>query len=128
VETSLNFRLTDFAKLGDFMDGIIEAGIDDIGSVSYTLQDEEKIKDDALNLAMQHAFEKAAHLAATAKVTLDKPLIIEEGDADIQRPIPPRPMPMMRGMAMAAMAPQPPELPSGVVEVHQSVTVVYSLK
>jgi uncharacterized protein YggE len=127
VQTSLEFRLTDFAKLGDFMNGIIAAGIDEIGSVSYSLQDEDKAREDTLNLAMEQAYAKASRLAGTAKVTIDKPLIIEEGDADVQRPM--RPRPMMRMAAMnAPMAAAPPELPSGVIEIHQAVTVTYALK
>ncbi len=128
VETSLDFKLTDFAKLGDFMNGIINAGIEEIGSVSYSLQDEDKIKNDALNLAMEHARDKASRLADTAKVTLDKPLVIDEGDGDIQRPMPPRPMGRMMMAMTAAVAPAPPELPSGVIEIRQSVTVTYALK
>lgn len=127
VETTLDFKLTDFSKLGDFMNGVVAAGIDEIGSVSYSLQDEDKVKNDTLNLAMQHAFEKASSLAATAKVSLDKPLVIEEGEAEIQQPVRPRPMRMMAMSAMAAPA-APPELPSGVIEVHQSVTVTYAIK
>ena len=127
VETSLEFRLTDFARLGDFMNGVIAAGIDQIGSVSYSLQDEEKVKDDTLNLALAHAYDKASRLAATAKVTLDKPLIIEEGEGYSQPPMQPRPM-MMKAMAMSSAEAAPPQLPSGVMEMRQSITVTYSLK
>jgi uncharacterized protein len=127
VETSLEFRLTDFAKLGDFMNGVIGLNIDTIGSINYCLQDEEKVKDDTLNHAMEHAYAKASRLAATAKVTLDRPFIIEEGDVDIQRPPFPRPMFMNRLTGIAAPA-QAPELPPGLIEIHQTVTVTYSLK
>lgn len=127
VQTAIEFRMTDFAKLGNFMNGIIALGIDAVGSVNYGLQDEQKVKDDTLNLAMQHAYDKAVRLAGTAKVTLDKPLVIEEGDAQMQSPMPPRPM-MFAARAMAPVASQPPELPAGLIEVRQSVTVTYSLK
>jgi uncharacterized protein YggE len=127
VQTSIDFKLTDFAKLGDFMNGVIALGIDEVGSVSYALQDEMKVKDDTLNLAMQHAYEKATRLAETAKVTLGKPLIIEEGNGDIQQPMMPRPM-MVKTMMSRAVSSPPPELPSGVIEIRQSVTVTYAIK
>lgn len=128
VQTSLNFKLTDFSKLSDFMNGAIAIGIENIGSVSYSLQDEDKVKNDTLNLAMEHAAEKAARLAATAKVTLDKPLIIDEGDVSIERPqLLAKPMGRMR-FEGAASASASPDLPAAIIEIRQSVTVTYSLK
>jgi uncharacterized protein len=134
VQTSVEFTLTDISKLGKFMSDVVEAGIENVGSVNYSLQDEDKTKQATLTKALEHAHDKAAQLADAAHVSLEKPLLIEEGDAQMNRPIfPPRPMPMMRGMAVGiaatpAMAPVPPELPSGLIEIHQSVTVTYQIK
>jgi uncharacterized protein YggE len=128
AETSIEFKLTDMSKLADFMNGVVDAGIDDIGSVQYGLQDEDKVKEDTLVEAMQHASQKATRIAEAAKVSIDKPIIIDEGDVDISRPMPPRPMFRMAMVANAAMAPASPDLPAGLIEIHQTVTVTYQLK
>ncbi len=126
VQTSINFTLK-IPTLAGFMDKVLGLGITTVGDVSYSLKDEEKIKEDTLAKAVEKAYEKASRIANAAKVTIDKPLVIEEGGMEMPRPI--RPMIMAKApMAMASMAPPPPELPSGLVNIEQSVTVTYQLK
>lgn len=129
MQTTLEFRITDFSLLGDFMNGVTSAGIDEMGSVNYSLQNEADLKENTLVSALQNAHEKASRLAATANVALGSPLQIQEDGADITPPMPPRPM-APRAMLMSAQsaAPASPELPMGLVEVRQSVTVTYQIK
>lgn len=128
VETSIDFRLDDISKLADFLDRVINLGITEIGDVSYSLKNEERIKEDTLAKAMTKAYEKAMRLATAAKVTLDKPVAIEEGGNVVNR-FPPRPVRMMASMAMPMASSAPtPELPAGLIEVQQDVTVTYQLK
>jgi uncharacterized protein YggE len=130
VETSINFKLNAISQLGEFINKIIGLGITEMGSISYSLHDEEKIKQETLEKALANAYDKASRLAATAKVTIDKPVDISEGEIFIDRP---HPFPMMGArahpmMAMATPVQAAPEMPSGLIEIRQSVTVTYQLK
>jgi uncharacterized protein YggE len=128
VETSVDFKLTNIEKLGTFMNSVVTAGIDNIGSVNYSLKEEEKIKEDTLVLAVGVAHDKAARLAVAAKMSLGTPLDITEGSVEINRPIPRFAAPRgMMAMSSANAAPAP-ELPAGLVEIHQTVTITYQLK
>lgn len=126
VSTTIDFKINDLLKLADFMDGVINLGITEVGSVSYSLQHEEKVKQDTLDQALRNAHDKASHMASVAQVTLEKPLDIQEG-ASVT---PPRPIPMMamRTMSLAASAEAAPNLPAGQMEVRQEVTVTYQIK
>lgn len=125
VQTSIDFTLHNTSDLGGFMNKIIDLGITEIGSVSYSLRDQKKIAIDTLAKAVDNAYEKASRIAAQAKVGLDKAVVIQEGNAEV-RPI--RPMPMMRAMAVSSDIAQPPAMPAGLTEVHQAVTITYQLK
>lgn len=130
VETSINFTLNDISKLGDFMNGVIELGITDMGSVSYSVKDEEKIKEQTLAKALEKAYEKATLMASVAKVSIDRPIIISEEEAQVNYPPRPRPLRFMAAMAAGATEPMQaaPDLPSGLMEVRQAVTVTYQIK
>jgi uncharacterized protein YggE len=127
VQTTLEFRITDFSLLGDFMSGVTEAGIDQMGSVNYSLQNESNLKENTLVSALQNAHDKAARLAATANVTLGAPLQIQEEGAEIASPVMPHSM-APRAMLMSAASVPQPELPAGLVELRQSVAVSYQIK
>ena len=127
VESTINFTLGDISHLGSFMNDIIDLGITSFGNAYYALHDEEKAKEDALSKAMENAYQKASRLAATAKLTLDKPVAIEEGEIITHRPIHPAPM-YARPSGMMAMSSPQPELPAGIIDIHQDVTVTYQLK
>ncbi|HEU5046906.1 MAG TPA: SIMPL domain-containing protein [Rickettsiales bacterium] len=125
VSTTIDFKIKDLLKLADFMDSVVNLGINEVGSVSYSLQHEEKVKQDTLDQALRNAHDKATQLASVAQMTLEKPLDIQEG-ASVT---PPRPMPMMAMRAMSvASADAAPNLPAGLMEVRQEVTVTYQIK
>ena len=127
VQTSIDFTLHDTSALGDFINKVIDLGITQTGDVSYSLSDQKKIEIDTLTKAVDNAYEKASRIAAEAKVGLDKAIIIQEGSAEITRPV--HPMPMMRAaVAFSAASPPAPNMPSGLTEVHQDVTITYQLK
>lgn len=127
VETSVDFKITDLLKLGNFINDVINLGITNIGNVSYSLSNEAKIKEDTLAQALENAHTKASHLASVAKLSVDKPLDIIEGEPMINRPIHPM---YMGGVAMVAAKTMDSaaEMPTGLIEIHQSVTVTYLLK
>ena len=127
VETEVSLRLSDFAALAPLMEAMVNAGVDTIGNVTYSLHDEEKAKEEALAEAMDHAHAKAERLAQSAKVTFDRPWTIEESPPEIARPFP-RPLRMSAKMPGIMASPAPPDLPSGRIEIRQEVVVTYRLK
>lgn len=127
ANTMLNITLTDVSRLGAFMQALVDAKIDRLGSVSFTLQNDDKAKSDTLLKALANAKAKADGLSAAAGQKLGNPLRIVEGSADMMPP-PPMPYPMMAKAAMAEDARNAgAQLPSGLIEVRQNVTVTYTM-
>jgi uncharacterized protein YggE len=129
VQTSLSFVFTDLSKPARFMDQVLNAGIDTVDGINYGIQNEDSLKKEMLSSSVKNAYDKASLIAEAAKVTIDKPLTIEEGGIQwlVQPMSPPRPR--MKGMVTAAnITMASPELPSGLIEIRQNVTITYLLK
>lgn len=124
VQTSIDFTLHNTALLGEFINKVIELGINETGNATYSLSNEKQVEIDTLVKAVANAYEKASRIAAEAKVSVDKPITISESNAHVYQPV--RPMMMMA--AKAEMAGGAPEMPAGLTEVRQDVTITYQLK
>ncbi len=71
---SRSFQLTidDVDRVGEVVDGAIDAGADDVGRINFTLQEEtrEDRRDDALDEALDSADSEADHVAANRDVEI----------------------------------------------------------
>jgi len=107
---------------------VIDAGIDQVGGVEFTLSNPEEFSNKLRAKAVDNARERAELLAKAAGVKLGKPISIsEESSAPI---MPPRPM-MMKSMRMEAAgvgdASAAPSLP-GMVSMRESVSITYEIE
>ncbi len=59
VETTLRFRIRDFARIGALVDEAVESGIAELRSVDYSLEDEETPRQRAISAAMRSAENRA---------------------------------------------------------------------
>lgn len=129
---NVNFIVKDKEKVTPLINAIVKEGVDNIGSVSFSLSTlgEKKTREETLLKALQDASEKAHKLAQAAGSTIDRPLSIDEGSGDVRPPVYPRPVfnRMMKAAAMSEDAAGGAEMPSGQIEIHQIVTVTYALK
>jgi len=109
------------------LSALVDAKIDQVSGVDFRVSNPEAIADRLRIKAMENARAKASALATAAGVKLGKPFSIQASGGYT-----PPPMPMMRGamMAMADGAAEKssvaPSLP-GMVEIRETVNVVFFL-
>lgn len=119
ASNGLNVQVRDLEKLGGILDQVTRDGANNIGGLSFGLQDSGKVLDEARVAAVKDARRRAEMMAEAGGVTLGRVLEIREGSA-------PGPRPMMRmAAAEALMSPAPIE--AGEMEYSASVTVTWEL-
>lgn len=110
--------------MGSLVDAAVGAGANDIDHITFTLtKDSEKnARNEALQKAMELAKEKAQQLSATAGVTLDKVVTINEQSFIY------RPYDYYRTAATAAAPEAASKISPSKVEIDATVNVVYVIK
>lgn len=113
-------RVTDLAALSGVLDAIVDAGANEINSISFSRQEGGDVEDEARRAAVADARHKAEVLAEAAGLTLGPVLTLTEGTAAGG----PQPM-MMRSEAMMASDSVPVE--AGEVAMTSQVQIDYAL-
>jgi len=111
-------RLRDVTKVANIIDTLVNAGVNDMGGISFSVSNASKLLDDARAEAIADAKRKAEIYAKAANVTLGSAISIsEEGGA---------PAPVYRSKFAAAPASAP--IAQGEETLHIAVSVSYEIK
>lgn len=78
VRQSVTVKIRDFAKIGGIMGGIVEQGANQVGSLSFTVDDPAKLRDQAREEAIAKAKESAESLARAGGFRIGRLLSIDE--------------------------------------------------
>jgi uncharacterized protein YggE len=119
ASNQLAVRVRDIARTGEVLDAVIADGANTLNGITFGLQDDSALQDEARTEAVQDARARAQTLAAAAGVQLKRIVSISEQGGYAP------PMPMYR-MEAAASAPVP--VAAGEVGVTAGVTVVYEVE
>jgi len=127
VTQSLTVKIRDLAKIGDVISKTTGKGANQIGNINFTIDDEFALKNQARELAIQKAKEKAVLIANQSGMKLGKVKSVME-NSDYNPPI-------MYSYANAKMesstgadAIAAPSIQSGQNEIKVEVTLVYEVK
>jgi uncharacterized protein YggE len=82
VSKTLVVKLKDLGKFEDFFSEVVKIGVSDIGDVEFETSQLRKYKDQARQMAIRAAREKAQLIAGEIKQTIGKAVLIEENDVD----------------------------------------------
>ena len=124
AERSIEVELRDLDKLGDLIEGAVEAGINQINPPALDSSKRQEIYRQALTLAAQNARANAETLAAALGARLGKVASVSAFDAGGGPP----PAPMFRMQADMAMAEAAPETYSaGDIRFDARVNAVFFL-
>jgi uncharacterized protein YggE len=119
VTNEVRVRVRRLSSLGRVLDELVNDGANRVHGISFSIDDDANLLDEARKKAVQDARRKAELLADAASVRLGRPLVISDQPS-------PRPVPMNRfRMAEAAQA-----VPIAPGEVTQTATiqVTYALE
>lgn len=126
VRHSLEIKIRDLDKVDDLLDGVVTAGATEVGSVSFTVDNEEKVQADARKKAIEDAKAKAEVLARDLGVRLGKIVGFSESGGPF--PIYIRALEVGKGGGFGGdMAPAPSVQP-GEQEVVSTVIVIYEFR
>lgn len=129
VSQSVQVKVRDLEKIGEVISESAEKGANQVGDVSFSIDDEYELKNEARELAITKAKEKAKLMAAQAGMELGRVKgVFENSDNPY-----PTPMPMyanaMKEMAMdGAMEEAVSTIQTGQNEIRVEVTLIYEVK
>ena len=122
ARNTIEVRVDDLARLGDVLDAVVASGATMIHGLRFDVKQREEIEQAALQAAVTNAMAKAAAVAAGAKRAVDRVIRIEESSVD------PRPVPMMREVAMAMRADATTPVAPGELEIRAHVRLTAAIK
>lgn len=128
VNQTITVKVRDTAKAGDLISNVGENGATNISGLSFTIDDDEKLKREARELAIKDARENAKKLADDLGVRLGRMVSYYE---DQGYPTPMYDMAQSyRGESagMSKDASFAPSLPSGENTITSNVTIIYELR
>jgi uncharacterized protein YggE len=123
VSNNITVTRSDLASAGKLLQVAVSAGVNQVSGLNFEVSDPSRGRDAGLQSAFTDARSKAAILAQAAGRTLGRALSISEG----VREMPPRPMPMAKGMVVAESVSEIP-VESGAQIMNYTVTVVFELR
>ncbi len=121
VVNSVTITLRDLKQLGAILDKVVTLGSNQIGGITFSVDDPTKLEDQARNRAMQDGIRKAKLYAGAAGAALGKVVTIQEGFVAG----PPRPV-----MARAALEAKAADVPiePGEQTLRAQVNVTWELE
>lgn len=124
VTQSLTIKIRDLDKTNTIIDGVVDAGANNVNGVRFEIDEPEKLQAEARAKAIANAKEKAEQLAKQLGVRLGD--IVSFNESGNTYP------PMMYGMGgssvmMKDTAMTAPELPAGQNEIKVDVTITYQI-
>ena len=120
---NLQIKVRDLDKITTVLDVVVRMGANQVGGVSFTIDDMDELREEARAMAIKDAKEKAQELAEDLGQTLGKFRGFSEGGGYN----PPYPMMRMESMAMDAKVGGTP-IPAGEQEIVVSVTLTYEVQ
>ena len=121
ASNTVSVRAEDLSFVAPVIDAALEAGANQLEGVSFGLQDDQAIKQQALRQAIEEAHGKADAMAAALGVELDAIISVTEEPGFVREPM----MEMSRAMALQSNAQT--SVSPGQVVVRASVSIEYRL-
>lgn len=126
VTQTLSLKVRDLNKIGDIIAKTTEQGANQIGGINFTIDDEYALKNQARELAISKAKEKAILIANQSGMKLGAVKSVYENSDPIVSPIMYSNAKM--DMATTNQAISSPNIQSGQNEIKVEVTLVYEVK
>lgn len=121
VSNQVQITVRDTEKLGPVLDKAVSAGANQIDSISFSISEPEKLKDEARRTAMRNAIDNAKLYADTAGVELGPVVSIREGGDMTPRPF------RADAVQMMAMEKAVP-VEAGTLSIDANVHVTWELR
>jgi len=128
VVQTLNLKIRDLSKIGDVISQTTAQGANQVGNISFTIDDEFALKNQARELAITQAKEKAVLIAKQSGMKLGTVKSVMENSDPTISPVAYSNAKMDLSFAGAGVAVASPSIQSGQNEIKVDVTLVYEVK
>jgi hypothetical protein len=125
VSQTINVKIRDLTKVGAIISGATEKGANDIGSLSFIVDNDEQIKEDAKNLAIKDAQAKAKNLEKALGVKMVKIINFSESSYN---PIYNSVVSSYKMLDSAGSGVSAPTIAAGQNKITSTVTITYAIK
>ena len=123
VNQSIRVKVRDTDTAGQFLSGVGERGATDVSGITFSIDDDDALQEEARNMAIKDAREKAAKLAGELDVQLVRVVSFSEsGNFPIYDSYA---FGKGGGVAMERIV---PEIPVGENKIVSNVTITYQIK
>ena len=122
INQSLEVKMRDLTKIGSIIEGATEAGANEVGSLQFTIDNEDALKEEARNNAIEEAKSKAKNLAEKLDIRLVKIVSFSESGSF--------PVPYYATSAKEAsgMGGGAPDIQTGENKISVTVSLTYQIK
>jgi len=127
VTQTLTLKIRDLNKIGDVIAKTTEQGANQIGNINFTIDDESALKDQARELAIKQAKEKAVLIAQQSGMKLGQVKSVYENTNPVVTPMVYANAKMDSNAAGGAVIASP-DIQTGQNEIKIDVTLVYEVK
>lgn len=127
VYQNVNVKVRDLTKIGEVIAKTTEQGANQIGNISFTIDDEYELKNEAREMAIKKAKEKAEMMADQAGMRLGAVKSVYES-ADTNYPVPMYANAKLEMVRDQSAGLESPSIQTGQNEIRVEVTLVYEVK
>ncbi len=128
VTQNVSLKIRDLNIIGDVIAKTTEKGANQVGNISFTIDDEYELKNQARELAIEKAKEKAMMIAEQADMKLGEVKSVYENSQPMISPMSYSNAKMDLGVGGSTMELSAPSIQSGQNEIKVEVTLVYEVK
>lgn len=125
ISQTVLVKIRDFNHIGDLLSGVIQKGANSVSELSFTIDDQTNLQNQARTEAIQKANQKADGIASAAGFKIGRLLSIDEG---ISYPVPVYRFGAKEMAGIAAPASIAPDIEPGSQEITVNVTLRYEIK
>ncbi len=125
VNQNVTVKIRDLDNIGEAISKTAESGANQVGNVSFSIDDEDELKTKARNEAIAKAKEKAEDIAKTAGMKLGKIVNVYENQVNYSPQVYRSDMAFGMGGAEKIEA---PDIQTGENEIKVEVTITYQVK
>lgn len=122
VSNQLTVRVRDLTTIGEVLDALITAGVNQMGGLSFAIDEPDALFAQARQAAVVDAREQAELLTEAAGATLGRIVSISQNNASQRSP-----QPQMARMAMAMEAADAVPVATGEQELSATVTIIWAI-
>lgn len=125
VSQNVTLKIRNLESIGAIIERTTELGANQVGDINFTIDDEFELKNEAREMAIEKAKEKAGLIASQAGLKLGKLKGVSETSYS---PIIPTYSNAMKEMAFDSVAGGAPSIEVGQNEIRAEVTLIYEVK